>query len=333
MELRQLEAFAAVMSSGSMTGAARLLARSQPAVTRLVQELEAEVGHALFTRNGPRVTPTELGFLLHEDVDRVLSGLRQIPQRVEQIARGMQPRMLLAATSAMAVGLMPQALKQVQDRCGAAPVQLRSASPEQVVHAVLTGAAQLGATSLPLEHRGLQVRWIGELPCVAVLPAGDPLARRKQVPLSALARRRLITMSNPYRLRHRLDAELTRAGKPALQADALIETNSSVNAQALARAGLGVALMEPLTARGMPLDGVVVRALDVHIPFFFGVITLQSRQLNAPLQHLAEALLEQASALPGFVRHDPADHAALLQTAQGEHDTTDPTDAIRKDRS
>ena len=102
MELRQLEAFAAVMSSGSMTGAARLLARSQPAVTRLVQELEAEVGHALFTRNGPRVTPTELGFLLHEDVDRVLSGLRQLPQRVEQIACGIQPRMLVAATSAMA---------------------------------------------------------------------------------------------------------------------------------------------------------------------------------------------------------------------------------------
>jgi DNA-binding transcriptional LysR family regulator len=333
MELRQLEAFAAVMSSGSMTGAARLLARSQPAVTRLVQELEAEVGHALFTRNGPRVTPTELGFLLHEDVDRLLSGLRQLPQRVEQIARGMQPRMLLAATSAMAVGLMPLALKQVQDRCGPAPVQLRSASPEQVVHAVLTGAAQLGATSLPLEHRGLQVQWIGELPCVAVLPAGDPLARRKQVPLAALARRRLITMSNPYRLRHRLDAELTRAGKPALQADALIETNSSVNAQALARAGLGVALMEPLTARGMPLDGVVVRALDVHIPFFFGVITLQSRQLSEPLQNLAEALLEQASALPGFVRHDPAEHAALLQTAHGGHDTPDPTDSIRKDRS
>ena len=44
MEPRQLEAFAAVMSTGSVTGAARLLARSQPAITRLVQELEAEVG-------------------------------------------------------------------------------------------------------------------------------------------------------------------------------------------------------------------------------------------------------------------------------------------------
>lgn len=57
MELRQLEAFAAVMSTGSVTAAGRLLGRSQPAISRLLQELEAEIGYALFSRSGPRVTP------------------------------------------------------------------------------------------------------------------------------------------------------------------------------------------------------------------------------------------------------------------------------------
>ena len=90
MELRQLESFAAVMSTGSMTGAARLLARSQPAVTRLVQELEAEIGYALFTRHGPRVTPTEQAFLLYEDVERALGSLQQIHLRAAEIARDRQ---------------------------------------------------------------------------------------------------------------------------------------------------------------------------------------------------------------------------------------------------
>ncbi|WP_459692570.1 LysR family transcriptional regulator, partial [Achromobacter xylosoxidans] len=208
MELRQLEAFAAVMSTGSVTAAGRLLGRSQPAISRLLQELEAEIGYALFARSGPRVTPTEQGFLLYDDVERALSSLRQIRDRAEEIARGQAQPLLLAATSALAAGLVPDALKRIEAQAGNTRVQLRSASPERVVHAVLSGAAQLGATSLPLEHRGLTVHWIGQAPCVVALPENDPAARHEVVPVAELAGRRVITMANPYRLRRRLDAAL-----------------------------------------------------------------------------------------------------------------------------
>ncbi|HKX39816.1 MAG TPA: LysR family transcriptional regulator [Burkholderiaceae bacterium] len=312
MEPRQLEAFAAVMSTGSVTGAARLLARSQPAITRLVQELEAEIGYALFTRHGPRVAPTAQAFLLHEDAERALAGLRHIHERAAEIARGEVQPLLLAATSALAVGLLPQAVKAVEAQTGPMTIQLRTAAPEQVLHAVLTGAVQLGACSLPLAHHGLQVHWIGQLPCVAVLPQRDPLARHAVVPLAALAQRRIVTMSNPFRLRHRLDAELARAGAAPDRRAALIETNSSTSAQALVRAGLGVAVLEPLTAQGAPLSGLVVRPIDTDIPFFFGVVAPQSRPLSAAAQALADALLQVAKALPGFVQRDLADHARLL---------------------
>ena len=88
------------MTSGSVTGAARLLDRSQPAITRLVQELEAEIGYALFVRSGPRVTPTEQAYLLYGDVERALGGLRHIRVRAADIARGSasQPLVLVAST-------------------------------------------------------------------------------------------------------------------------------------------------------------------------------------------------------------------------------------------
>lgn len=98
MELRQLEAFAAVMSTGSVTAAGKLLGRSQPAISRLIQDLEAEIGYALFTRSGPRVSPTEQGFLLYEDVEHTLISLRQIRTRAEEIARGEARPLRLAAT-------------------------------------------------------------------------------------------------------------------------------------------------------------------------------------------------------------------------------------------
>ena len=316
MELRQLEAFAAVMSTGSVTAAGRLLGRSQPAISRLLQELEAEIGYALFARSGPRVTPTEQGFLLYDDVERALSSLRQIRDRAEEIARGQTQPLLLAATSALAAGLVPDALKRIEPHANLAPrIELRSASPERVVHAVLSGTAQLGATSLPLEHRGLTVHWIGQAPCVAALPEDDPVAQQAVVPVSALAGRRLITMANPFRLRRRLDAALAPNG----QMPGTLETNSSVNALAAVRAGLGVSVLEPITAYGAPMAGVAIRPIDLDIPFFFGVITSQSQPLTPACQAMADALAQAAAQLlPGFVLHDACQHGALLQSIYGD---------------
>ena len=287
-----------------------------------MQELEAEIGYALFARSGPRVTPTEQGFLLYDDVERALSSLRQIRDRAEEIARGQAQPLLLAATSALAAGLVPDALKRIEAQAGNTRVQLRSASPERVVHAVLSGAAQLGATSLPLEHRGLTVHWIGQAPCVVALPENDPAARHEVVPVAELAGRRVITMANPYRLRRRLDAALGHAA-------GAIETNSSVNALAAVRVGLGVSVLEPITAYGAPMAGVAIRPIDLDIPFFFGVITSQSQPLTPACQAMADALAQAAAQLlPGFVLHDASQHGALLQSIYGDETPLTDTPAL-----
>lgn len=330
LDIRQLEAFAAVMSSGSITGAARLLDRSQPAVTRLIHELEAAAGYALFTRHGPRVAPTAEGFQLFEEVQQLLGDWRRLQQRVDEIGRGGAQPLVLAATSAAALGLVPAALQALEAGEGTGAVRLVSGSPERVMESVLAGAVQLGVSSLPLEHRGLQVLWIGEAPCVAVLPDGDPLAAHDVVPAAALAGRRLVTLSNPFRLRHRIDALLGRAatdadatgesapaGEGGARGADVIDTNSSVNAQALVRAGLGIALLDPLTVHGVPMAGVQLRRLDVHIPFFFGAVVPQGRPITRRVQALADALQQAATRLPGFVAHPPEAHARLLQAAQG----------------
>ncbi|MDQ2148978.1 LysR substrate-binding domain-containing protein [Alcaligenaceae bacterium A4P071] len=319
MELRQLEAFAAVMSAGSVTAAGRMLGRSQPAISRLLQDLESEIGYALFTRSGPRVTPTEQGFLLYEDVERALVGMKQIRTRAEEIARGDGRPLRLAATPALSAGLLPIALAAISSQTCPTQIQLRSASPEHVVHAVLTDAVQLGVTSLPVEHRGLTVHWIGQAPCAVAVPAAGKLAAMDVVPLSALAGQRIITMSNPFRLRRRLDQAFAQAG---VITHGLIETNSSLNAMTAVRAGLGISVLEPVTAYGAPIEGVAVRPIDVDIPFLFGVITPLAKPLTPAVQTLIDAL-ERAAAdlLPGFVRREANEHAAVLQSLYGDEPT------------
>lgn len=310
MEIRQLEAFAAVMSTGSVTAAGRLLGRSQPAITRAIQELETELGFELFARSGPRVSPTTRGFLLYEEVEPVLLGMQQIRASAAVIGRDGSRSLNVVATPSLAAGLLPAAL--AGDPALPAQIHLHSAAPEKVVHAVLTGAAEVGVTSLPLEHRGVALHWIGEALCVAALRADDPLAGAAAVPLSACASRTLVTMQNPYRVRQRFDQALSAAG---VAVASRIDTNTSLNALALVRAGLGMALLEPVTAYGFPVPDVAVRPLDIAIPFHFCVITPQGRPPTPAVQTLIAQLAHAATRLlPGFRQLDAREHDRVQQS-------------------
>ncbi len=315
LDPKQLQAFAAVMSAGSITGAARLLGHSQPAVTRLIQDLEVSLGFALLHRSGPRISPTAQGILFHEEVERLLVGLKHASDRAAAIATGELRAIEIAAIPALSTGLVPRALAKLDPALLPRQIHLRSTSAEQVVQSVLSQTSDFGVASLPIEHPGLEVHWIAEAPCVAALASDDPLAKRNVVRLADLADRRLVTMANPYRLRGRVDDALARAG---ISPVSIIDTNASLTAIAAARAGLGVAIIEPATAYAMPLEGLVVRPLDVDIPFLFGAISPVARPLSATISALSAALQEVAKKmLPRFRLHDPARRDNLADAVYG----------------
>lgn len=296
IDIRLLEAFTAVMSAGSITGAARLLGRSQPVVTRQIQDLEADVGYALFSRNGPRISPTPKGVLFHAEVERLLLGLKHIRQRADAIGAGALPVLGIAATAALCSGLVPMALARLDRKLTPRQIHLQTLLPENVVQSVLSQSVDFGLSSLPVQHPGLTVQWVCEAPCVACLSTDHPLAKKKVVRLKDLRNQRLLTIANPYQLRRRVDEAFEREG---VELGEVIETNVSVTAIATARQSLGVAIVEPVLALGLPVEGVVVRRLDVSIPFLFGAISPTGRELTPTVAALNEALRTVAARIPG----------------------------------
>lgn len=308
LDLKQLEAFAAVISAGSVTAAAKSLNRSQPAVSRLLQELELSLGYPLFIRNGPRIHPTSEALQLHQYVQKALLSLQQIRLRAMEIGNQPHRPLSIAATPALAAGLLPRALAQLelQNR-----VQIISESAEHTAHAVIAGDADLGLCSLPLEHHAVDLHWIGQSRCAVALPQNDALAAEDEVSLSDLAGRRLIAPLNPLRLRGRFEKALKKLKTPPHE---IIESNASANIVACVRAGLGVAILEPVTAWGMPLDGVTVLPLVEEIPYFFGVITPQGRPLTAAVDALVASLAEAATALlPAFQCLPAGEHHRVMK--------------------
>ncbi|MBD9511778.1 LysR family transcriptional regulator [Ensifer sp. ENS10] len=311
MEVRDLEAFLAVMSTGSITGAARMLDRSQSQVTRLIQDLETSLGFALFERNGPKISPTDKGIAFHEDAERFLSGIGHLRNRAKAIA-GKEPEPIeIAATPAFASGIIPIALAELPEHFLPHTIQLRSMPAEAAVQSVLARTADFCVTSLPADQPGLEVQGFFEGRCVAAVAPHDPLAAKDVISIADLAGRTLITMANPFRLRRRVDEALEAAN---VRPNRVIATNAANNAVQIASLGLGVAIIEPATAYGLQSAPVAVRPLDVEIPFLWAILSAASRPLSAGVQELVQRIARIASErMPDFTVHDPRQMARIAE--------------------
>ena len=293
---RTLEAFSAVVETGSITGAARRLGRSQSAVTRLVQDLEVALEFPLLHRSGPRVTPTEQGVLFYGEAEQLLTSLRHTEACARAIATSTLRPLEIAAPPALSVGLVPRALARVDAALLPTDVYVNTLPAERVVGEVVARTAEYGVSSYPFGGAGIDVHWVGEAPCVAVVRADHPLSSQTVVAIEDLAGQRLLTLST--RLRQRIDDTISAAGvRPA----GVFQSGASSTVLAMAREGLGVAIIDPATAYGLPLDGLIVRHLDQNIPFVIGGFSRTGRPLSPSATAVSEAILAQAfSVLPGF---------------------------------
>jgi len=119
MNFKQVEAFRAVMLSGSMTAAAASLHTSQPNISRLIAQLERQSGFKLFERVGGRLQPTDEGAALFADVERAFIGLHSIEQAAQNIRQGGTGRLRIAVVPSLSLTVAVGAtLSPRQPRCG-----------------------------------------------------------------------------------------------------------------------------------------------------------------------------------------------------------------------
>ena len=110
MKIRQLEAFRALILRQTVTRAADMLHISQPAVTRLINDLEADVGFSLFDRINGRLNPTPEALVLFEEVERSFAGIDRIAQTAEQIKSLRRGSLHIAGAPALALEFLPTTL-------------------------------------------------------------------------------------------------------------------------------------------------------------------------------------------------------------------------------
>ena len=246
LQHRQIEAFRAAMRLGSASAAAEALNVTQPAVSRLIADLERQVGFALFERRQRGLHPTPDGALLHEEVARSFRGLDLIAEAAEAIRTRRAGRVRVIAMPAYGDGLLSTVIGRFVAGHPGIRVELETAPKAGVIGPVVTEQFDLGLVTLPVPESGLEVLPLASHEACCVCPRGHPLAGRAKLALTQLAEQPLVALSPGSPFRTAVEQLFEQAGlAPSIVAEARTQ-RAICN---MVAAGAGIAILDPTVAR------------------------------------------------------------------------------------
>lgn len=269
LKIRQVEAFRAVMLRHTVTGAAESLHISQPAVSRLIADLEDRVGFALFRRQHGRLAPTAEAVVLFEEVERAFVGLDRIAQAAQQIRAMRRGSLRVAGSPAVALDLLPAVIARFVERHAGVEVSLLAHSATTVVEKVASGQCHIGVIAEPIPHPAVKSERLAHADMRCIVPRGHKLARKPSLRPADLDGERFISFPQSFDARSAIDRVFVEAG---VTRDLLIEAQLSQTIVALVANGAGVALIDPVTA-SYARERVVVKPFVPAVADHFYIVT------------------------------------------------------------
>jgi DNA-binding transcriptional LysR family regulator len=290
MNLRQLDAFRATLRTGSITGASRALAISQPSVTRLIKELERSVGFALFVRSGRGIASTVEGRRFGDAVENLFIGTDRLRETAQAIRTSVDGEVQIGVTPVLVYQITPEAIGAMHLNKPGLKVALRVNHSPGLVDAVAMGQLDFAVVNVYRRPESPTVFYERELRYVCLIPEDHGLARSgKAIDLKQLKQLDCIAY-DPSRLQAADEHWQRLLSWPKVSLSAY----SNIAVASLARATGKPAIVDPYTARTMmALGGVTVRSLKQRLTSNLCVITRGVDTLSLAARGLADSVVTE----------------------------------------
>lgn len=276
---RQVEAFRALMLTGSTVRAAQAMHITQPAVSRLVRELQEALGLVLFERRGTRLVPTREALALYAEVERSYVGLDRIAAAARELREGRSGALRVAAMPALANGAVPRFASTFLAERPHVDLALFGLVSMSVLDWVVSDQCDLGFAAAPIDHPLARSIRMPAVNYVAVVPVGHELAGKRVLRPRDLAREENVVLGPTTPSRFRIDDVFSKVG---VTRRVRVETPLSEIACALVAAGTGVAIVDPFTASEYSAHGGVV-AIRFEPAIEFQVAALHHAGRSLPI--------------------------------------------------
>lgn len=289
--LRQMEVFRAVMVTGSINGAAKLLFISQPAVSRIVSHTEQSLGYKLFNRTKGKLVPTPEGEALFREVEDFYQHAVRVNDFATDLSRGPSSALNLCSSPCLSYAVVPAAIARFIERYPRIRVNYHTTLLNKMATEVLSNKVDLAVSVLPLEHPNLQVESFGRGRMVCVMPNNHPLALLDLVTLTDLSEHPLIVHHPGIQFGKMVAAAFAAVGLELLPRITVLQTELACS---LALAGTGAAIVDEYTARGAAWRGLQVRPLATEI----GLAPSTARSIFSQQGTHAEKFIEVLTSKP-----------------------------------
>ncbi|WP_188409923.1 LysR substrate-binding domain-containing protein [Agaricicola taiwanensis] len=286
LNLRQIEAFKAVIEYGTVSRAAEMMSVSQPAMSKLIAHLEEDTGLRLFDRVKGRLAPTRRGMRLYEEIDRIFSGVEQVENAVEAIRRDEQSRLLIGVMPALSGSFIQQATMRFLAKQPGVFCSANVRSSQWIADALVTRNLDVGLISSPIDNPYTVGVPLMPHPLVCIMALDNPLATKDVIVPQDLDGLPFVSFS--------LEGYVSRVATRVLDAhgvkpDIVMIVNVAPTLCEFVAAGVGVSLVHPLVV-GALRDRVAMRPFEPAIDLDFQLCHMSDSR-NA---RLVRAFLDSA---------------------------------------
>ncbi|WP_040485403.1 LysR substrate-binding domain-containing protein [Lutibaculum baratangense] len=262
--LRELEVLRALVETGKATTAAQRLGLSQPAVSRSLAQLEAELGRTLFAREKGRLVPTREALAVNEELGTIFAALARIADRSATKRRSLTGTLRLAAPPTIAHRFLPSRIAQFTKDNPELEVVFDVLSSDALATSVAEATHDLALTDNSPSHDGVRTELLLATQAVCAVPSRHRLADWEVIRPEDLEGEPFISLTRRHSARAAMDRLFERAG---VRRRIVIETATSVSAAEFVREGMGVAILNPFPIAHQLVRGIEVKPFEPAIPY------------------------------------------------------------------
>ena len=212
ISFHRLKYFRAIVSAGSVAGAARQVNVAQPALSHHISALEADLGTKLLIRTNKGVSPTATGKVLLRYANDILQKIEDAENEVRTLAREPHGVITIAVAVTLARHLVPVLLQIIGERCPKVDLRIMDVTSTDAVELMKTEKIELALIPIASEIADVVARPIYREPACFVRLRADGKANHRPIKFVDVARYPLVQSSRHYNLRQRIEEAAIETG-------------------------------------------------------------------------------------------------------------------------